>query len=68
MSPLTGIFLDTSDIEEIRRFHALGVIRGVTTNPTILVKDGLTGGGGPTSNDTPGRSQGSSIPYLCPSK
>lgn len=43
MSPLTGIFLDTGDIGEIRRFHALGVIRGVTTNPTILVTDGLRG-------------------------
>lgn len=40
---LTGIFLDTGGIEEIRKYHALGVIRGVTTNPTILAKDGLTG-------------------------
>ncbi|MBI1952802.1 MAG: transaldolase [Candidatus Omnitrophica bacterium] len=38
--PLTGIFLDTGDLEEIRKYHALGIIRGVTTNPTILVKDG----------------------------
>ena len=41
MSPLTGIFLDTGDIDEIRRFGALGVIRGVTTNPTILVNNGF---------------------------
>jgi len=40
----TGIFLDTGNIDEIRKYHALGVIRGVTTNPTILVKDGVTGG------------------------
>ncbi len=41
---LTGIFLDTGAIEEIRKYHALGIIRGVTTNPTILVKDGVSGG------------------------
>jgi transaldolase len=41
---LVGIFLDTGIIEEIRKFHELGVIRGVTTNPTILNKDGVTGG------------------------
>jgi transaldolase len=43
MNPLMGIFLDTGNIDEIRRFHALGVIRGVTTNPSILVRDGLSG-------------------------
>jgi transaldolase len=41
---LTGIFLDTGRPEEIRKYHALGVVRGVTTNPTILVKDGVTDG------------------------
>ncbi len=44
MTTLTGIFLDTGRLDEIRKYHALGVIRGVTTNPTILVKDGVTGG------------------------
>ena len=41
---LTGIFLDSGNLEEIGKFHELGVVRGVTTNPTILVKDGVTGG------------------------
>lgn len=41
---LTGIFLDTGDIEVIRRYHTVGIICGVTTNPTILVKDGVKGG------------------------
>jgi len=41
---LTGIFLDTGKLEEIRKYHALGVVRGITTNPTILVKEGVTGG------------------------
>ena len=38
------IFLDTGNISEIERFHKMGIIRGVTTNPTILLKEGITGG------------------------
>lgn len=38
------IFLDSSNMEEIKKYHKLGIIRGVTTNPTIMVKDGVTGG------------------------
>ena len=38
------IFLDTADLKEIKRFHRMGIIRGVTTNPTILLKEGVTGG------------------------
>ena len=39
-----AIFLDTGSISEIEKFMKMGIIRGVTTNPTILVKDGITGG------------------------
>lgn len=39
-----AIFLDTGEIEEIKKYHDMGIIRGVTTNPTILVKSGVTGG------------------------
>lgn len=39
-----AIFLDTGSITEIHKYHKMGVIRGVTTNPTILIKDGITGG------------------------
>lgn len=39
-----SIFLDTGDVKEIERFLKMGIIRGVTTNPTILLKDGVTGG------------------------
>jgi transaldolase len=39
-----AILLDTSILEEIERFHAMGIIRGVTTNPTIMFNDGVTGG------------------------
>ncbi len=41
---MSGIFLDTGKIEEIKKYHELGIIRGVTTNPSILVKEGVTGG------------------------
>lgn len=41
---MSGIFLDTGDLEEIKKYHAMGIIRGVTTNPTILLKSGVTGG------------------------
>ncbi len=44
MTTLQGIFVDSGRPEEIAKYHALGIIRGVTTNPTILVKDGVTGG------------------------
>ena len=44
MSALTGIFLDTGNLQEIRKYHALGFVRGVTTNPTILSKEGISGG------------------------
>lgn len=42
--PLTGIFLDTGFVDEVRKYHEVGIVRGVTTNPTILNKAGVTGG------------------------
>ena len=39
-----AIFLDTGNISEIKTFHKMGIIRGVTTNPTILLKEGVAGG------------------------
>ncbi|MGH9804987.1 MAG: fructose-6-phosphate aldolase [Candidatus Acidiferrales bacterium] len=33
------IFLDTGNVEEIRRAAELGVLDGVTTNPTLLAKE-----------------------------
>lgn len=38
------IFLDSGKISEIEKYMKMGIIRGVTTNPTILLKDGVTGG------------------------
>jgi transaldolase len=34
------IFLDTAETDKIRRFAALGMADGVTTNPTIILKSG----------------------------
>ena len=38
-----SIFLDSGDLNEIQRFYKMGIIRGVTTNPTLLLKDGIKG-------------------------
>jgi transaldolase len=35
------IFLDTARIEEVTKWLAQGVIDGVTTNPSIMLKDGV---------------------------
>jgi len=34
------IFLDTADVEQIRKAHSWGVIDGITTNPTLVCKTG----------------------------
>ena len=34
------IFLDTTDVETIKRLHSTGLIDGVTTNPTLVRKAG----------------------------
>jgi transaldolase len=39
-----SIFLDTGNLEEIKKYHSMGIIRGVTTNPSILTQEGVTGG------------------------
>lgn len=33
-------FLDTANMEEIKRINQLGLVDGVTTNPTIIAKEG----------------------------
>ncbi|NLL70555.1 MAG: fructose-6-phosphate aldolase [Epulopiscium sp.] len=34
------IFIDTANIEEIKKANAMGVISGVTTNPSLIAKEG----------------------------
>ena len=35
------LFLDTADIDEIREINRWGVLSGVTTNPTLVAKEGM---------------------------
>ncbi|WP_298351129.1 fructose-6-phosphate aldolase [Runella sp.] len=36
-------FLDTANLKEIQEAHDLGVLDGVTTNPSLMAKEGITG-------------------------
>ncbi|MBL4754458.1 MAG: fructose-6-phosphate aldolase [Flavobacteriales bacterium] len=36
-------FIDTANLDEIKEAQALGVLDGVTTNPTLMMKDGVSG-------------------------
>jgi len=36
-------FIDTANLDQIREAQALGVLDGVTTNPTLMAKEGITG-------------------------
>ena len=56
-------FLDTANVDEIKRINDLGLVDGVTTNPSLIKKEGrdfkeviseITGLiDGPVSADTP---------------
>lgn len=36
-------FIDTANIEQIRQAENLGILDGVTTNPSLMAKEGITG-------------------------
>ncbi len=36
------LFLDTANLEQIKKFAALGIIDGVTTNPSLVAKEGIS--------------------------
>lgn len=36
-------FIDTANLGEIREAHDLGILDGVTTNPSLMAKEGITG-------------------------
>ena len=36
-------FIDTANLEQIKEAQALGVLHGVTTNPSLMAKEGITG-------------------------
>lgn len=35
-------FIDTANIEEVRAANALGILAGVTTNPSLVAKEGIS--------------------------
>lgn len=45
--PLANIhmkfFIDTANLDEIKEANELGILDGVTTNPSLMAKDGVTG-------------------------
>ncbi len=36
-------FIDTANLDEIKEAQALGILDGVTTNPSLMAKEGITG-------------------------
>ena len=38
-------FIDTANLDQIREANDLGVLDGVTTNPSLMAKEGITGDG-----------------------
>ncbi len=36
-------FIDTANLDQIRDAQELGVLDGVTTNPSLMAKEGITG-------------------------
>jgi transaldolase len=37
------IFIDTASLDEIKQAESLGILDGVTTNPSLMAKEGITG-------------------------
>ena len=36
-------FIDTANLEEIKEAHRLGILDGVTTNPSLIAREGISG-------------------------
>ena len=36
-------FIDTANLDQIREAQALGILDGVTTNPSLMAKEGIAG-------------------------
>ena len=36
-------FIDTANLEEIKEAQSLGILDGVTTNPSLMAKEGISG-------------------------
>ena len=38
-------FIDTANLTEIKEAHDMGILDGVTTNPSLMAKEGIKGNG-----------------------
>ena len=36
-------FIDTANLAQIKEAHELGILDGVTTNPSLMAKEGIKG-------------------------
>lgn len=36
-------FIDTANLDEIKEAHSIGILDGVTTNPSLIAKEGISG-------------------------
>ena len=36
-------FIDTANLDDIKEAQALGILDGVTTNPSLMAKEGISG-------------------------
>jgi transaldolase len=36
-------FIDTANLQQIAEAQAMGILDGVTTNPTLMAKEGISG-------------------------
>ena len=36
------LFLDTANIEDIKKYAAWGTVDGITTNPSLIAKEGVS--------------------------
>lgn len=43
-------FIDTANLDEIKEAYSLGILDGVTTNPSLMAKEGITGAENITSH------------------
>jgi transaldolase len=42
-SPSMKFFIDTANLDDIKEAKALGILDGVTTNPSLMAQEGITG-------------------------
>ena len=43
IEPIMKFFIDTANLDQIREAQDLGVLDGVTTNPSLMAKEGISG-------------------------